>query len=255
MIKYIDINCDMGESYGNFRLGHDLALMPFLSSCNIACGFHGGDPSTLLHTLEEAGKQGLRIGAHPSLPDLRGFGRTEMRLPLSQLKADIMYQISALSGMAGALGLSLSYVKAHGFLYHWIHEEEGPAETFLEALHTLDPKLSVMGRPESLLQKLAKHKGMAYIREGFLDRRYREDGSLLPRSEPSALLDKQEVLAQLRQILEKGEVLTREGSPLALEVDSLCLHGDHPQALLLAEAVYQQLSEWQVGLQNFPAKR
>ncbi|SMG14842.1 UPF0271 protein [Marivirga sericea] len=227
----IDINCDLGESFGQFIMGNDGAIFPYISSCNIACGFHGGDPLHMENTIEKALHFKVQIGAHPSYPDLAGFGRRKIILSDEELKASIKYQISALMGMVKSQGGELKYVKAHGALYNSIAHNEKEAKTFLLAVKELNPDLAILGLAGSPFQEIAQNSGFRFIKEGFLDRRYLEDGSLMPRKEQGAVLESvDDSLNQFTAIAQKREVQTANGKRIPMNVDSLCIHGDNPLA-------------------------
>ena len=227
----IDINCDLGESYGQFKKGNDDAVFPYISSCNIACGFHGGDPYHMEKTIERAIKHKVQIGAHPSYPDLAGFGRRKIDIPAEELKSQIKYQLAALKGMSESKGAKMNYVKAHGALYNEIAHNSKEAEVFLQAVKEIDPKLAIMGLAGSPFQEQAQKAGFKFIREGFLDRRYLENGKLTSRKEKGSVLESvDESLMQLKLITEEHVVKTSSGKNIPLEIDSLCIHGDNPLA-------------------------
>lgn len=241
--KQIGLHADVGESYGHFRVGQDATLMPYLSSCNIACGFHGGDPSTMMQTILLAQQHRVRIGAHPGFADLRGFGRQAMQIPMATLMADTIYQISALQGMAQSLGSTVAYVKPHGALYHLLMQDEATAEAFTVAVRQVGNHLSIMGLPDSALQQACQAKGVAYEQEGFLDRRYLASGELAPRGVEGAVIhDPQEAQDQLMRLLTAQQIPTMDGQPIPLTVDTLCIHGDNPQALAIVQITHQTLT-------------
>lgn len=234
----MDINADLGESTKTQRFEQEERLFPYLSSCNIACGFHGGDPIYIEKAIRRALQHELRIGAHPSYPDRSNFGRQPMNLPPDELKAVLRYQVGALKGMVESLGGKLAYVKPHGALYHTLCQQEPQARLALEVFASIDKNLKVMGPPASALEHTALETGLGYIREGFADRRYGPDGQLLSRSQPGAVLtDPVEVVNQVRQILMDKSVATSTGSRFPLQVDSLCIHGDNPMAIPILQAV------------------
>ncbi|WP_375577810.1 5-oxoprolinase subunit PxpA [Marivirga tractuosa] len=236
----IDINCDLGESFGQFIMGNDDAVFPHISSCNIACGFHGGDPLHIENSIKKALKYKVQIGAHPSYPDLAGFGRRKILLSEEELKASVKYQISALMGMVKALGGELKYIKAHGALYNSIAHDEKEANTFLSAVKEINPALAIMGLAGSPFQEITQQSGFRFIREGFLDRRYQDDGSLMPRKEKRAVLESVEAsINQFISIAQNGEVETTIGKRIPMKVDSLCIHGDNPLAEEILKAIHQ----------------
>ncbi|MEL6190927.1 MAG: 5-oxoprolinase subunit PxpA [Bacteroidota bacterium] len=242
MITEIDINCDLGESFGRYTIGNDEGIMPFITSANIACGFHGGDAITIDKTLKLARSHNLRIGAHPSFPDQKGFGRIPMRIPAPILKADIRYQIAALSGMAQTYGMKLSYVKPHGALYNLAARDEETARAVVEATFSINPALAIMGLAGSHMESFVHEKGMRFIREAFIDRKYTAEGRLLPRTIQGAVLtDIQAILAQVESLIRKQEVTSHVGTRVHVQADSLCIHGDTEGAVAIAQAVIEYL--------------
>lgn len=221
----------MGESYGRFEIGQDEALFPYINSCNIACGFHGGDPLTIQKTVESALKYKLRIGAHPSYPDLKGFGRRKMSLSKAELTASILYQVGALKSMVESLGGSLDYVKPHGALYNTMARNQTEAFAVIEAIQLLDVNLALMGLANSSLESWAIQKDILFIPEAFADRSYTIDGQLMPRNKPNALLvEPSKVLEQVTSIIKEKQVKTKDGF-LPIHAQSICIHGDNPAAL------------------------
>lgn len=236
----IDINCDLGESFGQFIMGNDDVIFPHISSCNIACGFHGGDPLHIENTIQKALHYKVQIGAHPSYPDLAGFGRRKIILSAQELKAAVKYQISALKGMIESLGGELKYIKAHGALYNSIAHDENEANTFLLAVKEINPDLAILGLAESPFEQIAENHGFRFIKEGFLDRRYLENGSLMPRKEKGAVLESvDESLNQFISITQNEEVESSGGIKIPMKVDSLCIHGDNPLAEDILIAIHQ----------------
>lgn len=236
----IDINCDLGESFGQFIMGNDDAIFPHISSCNIACGFHGGDPLHIEKTIKKALKYNVQIGAHPSYPDLAGFGRRKIFLSEEELKASVKYQISALKGMVESNGGELKYIKAHGALYNSIAHDENEAKVFLAAVKDINPDLAIMGLAGSSFEEITQQHGFQFIREGFLDRRYMEDGSLMSRKEKGSVLETvEDSLNQFISIAQKREVETSSGKRITMKVDSLCIHGDNPLAEEILKAIHR----------------
>lgn len=236
----IDINCDLGESFGQFIMGNDDAVFPYISSCNIACGFHGGDPLHIENTIKKAIHYKVQIGAHPSYPDLAGFGRRKMILSAEELKASIKYQISALNGMVESLGGKLRHIKAHGALYNSIAHDEKEAKVFLSAVKEINPDFAILGLAGSPFQEITDNHGFQFIQEGFLDRRYKEDGSLMPRKEKGSVLETvAESLKQFKSISQNGEVETASGKRISMQVDSLCIHGDNPMAEEILKEIHR----------------
>ncbi len=235
----IDLNCDLGESYGRWRLGADAEIMPWISSANVACGFHAGDPATIERTVGLAVAAGVAVGAHVSLPDLVGFGRREMRIDAAEARSLTLYQLGALAAFVRAAGARLSYLKPHGALYHMAARDTDLAQAIAGALHDFDPALILIGPPASQLLRAGGAIGLRVAREGFVDRRYRADGSLLPRGEAGALIDEIEIALAQGLALARGEpIAAADGSPLRLAVDTLCIHGDHPGAVGFARRLH-----------------
>ena len=231
----------MGESYGRYALGNDAELMPLITSCNLACGFHAGDPVVMEATIALAKRYGTRIGAHPGYPDRQGFGRRDLRMSGPEVRAMVAYQIGALTGMCRARGVKVSYLKPHGALYHAAAREEATAAAIVAACRAQGIEW-VMGAPDSVLQRATEAGGLSFIREGFADRGYGPDGRLLPRGEPGALIQDPAVAArQARQLAREHSVTTPDGTTVAVAVDSLCIHGDNPRAVEIARAVVETL--------------
>jgi UPF0271 protein len=228
----IDINCDMGESYGQFKVGNDQAIFPYISSCNIACGFHGGDPLQIEQTIKGALEHNLRIGAHPSYPDLAGFGRRKMTLVAAELKATIKYQVAALKGMVESLGGQLSYVKPHGALYNEMAKNREEAIPVIEAILMIDPSLSLMGLAGSHLIEIAKEKQINFIAEAFGDRCYESNGQLVPRTEKGAVIyQPEQAVQQIVSIMRDQKIESADGFFIPIHAQSICIHGDNPAAV------------------------
>jgi UPF0271 protein len=232
-----DLNADLGESFGAWRMGDDQALLAQVSSCNIACGFHAGDPLTMQRTVASALARGVAIGAHPSLPDLVGFGRREMRVAADELQALTLYQCAALDGFVRASGARLQHVKPHGALYGMLARDSQLATAFVAAVAALDRSLAVFGPPHGALREAAAAAGLRYWREGFADRGYLADGNLLPRNRPGALLDMAAARAQGLKLARGEPIAAADGNELHLSIETLCLHGDGAEALVLAQAL------------------
>lgn len=230
----IDLNCDMGESFGRYTLGQDAALMPLITSANIACGYHAGDPLVMQATLRLAKQHGVSVGAHPGWPDLQGFGRREMAFSPAEVEALLLYQIGALAGIARAEGLELSHVKPHGALYNQAARDATLAAAVARAVQRFSRHLTLVGLAGSQSLAAAAEIGLPTLAEGFPDRAYLPDGSLMPRSWPGAVLESPALVAQ------NAVRLAREGNGTSA-VDTLCLHGDNPRALENARAVRDAL--------------
>ena len=240
-MRKIDINCDLGESYGNFIVGNDKAVFPYISSCNIACGFHGGDPLHIDETIRLAIEHQVRIGAHPSYPDLQGFGRRKMELSSRELRAIVKYQVAALKGMVASHGGNLSYVKPHGALYNSIAHNKVEAETVVEAILAIDEDLALMGLANSPLATIAQQKGIDWIPEAFADRKYKPDGTLMSRSQKDAVLhDPDQVAQQVLSIALHQKVETEQGL-IPIQAESICVHGDNLEVITMIQKVSQIL--------------
>jgi UPF0271 protein len=248
-MQFIDLNCDMGESYGIYRLGQDRAILPFVSSVNIACGFHGGDPGVMRQTVAQALGHRVAIGAHPGLPDLQGFGRRKMVITPEEVYDLTIYQVGALQGFVTAQSGRLHHVKPHGALYHMAANDAALALAMAQAIRDLDPNLMLYGPAGSVLVAEAAKLGLRAAQEVFADRRYRSDGTLVARSEPEAVLhNAQEALAQALQLAESGQVEALDGVRVSLQADTICLHGDHANAAAMARFISNGLQDAGIAL-------
>lgn len=251
-MRTIDLNGDLGESYGRWRLMEDEALLASLSSVNLACGFHAGDPSSLRQAVRAAVDHRLAIGAHPSYPDLRGFGRTPMALPPETVRDDVLYQLGALHAICRAEGATLRHVKPHGALYHAVAGDPATAAAVAEAITAFDPGLPLMMVANAATLPLLEDHGIVVLREAFLDRGYGPDGRLLPRGRPGATIDDLfEVAERAISLSTEGWVNDASGQRLQLDPHTLCLHGDGPNVLRLARAVRDALES--AGVRVRPA--
>ncbi len=245
-IKRIDLNADLGESFGAWTLGNDLEVLKWVTSANVACGFHAGDPLTLYRTLEAAKKAGVAVGAHPGTPDKVGFGRRALECSFEEVYTDVLYQLGALAGMARAQGMALSHIKAHGALYHMAATQPETARAIAQATFDFDPHLPLVvmaGTPiENHAETAALKRGLSVRREGFPERAYLANGTIAPRSmKDSSLHDPLEVVARALEMVQHGFVTTLEGGTVPLLVDTLCIHGDNPNAPQIAKAVREAL--------------
>jgi UPF0271 protein len=247
----IDLNSDLGEGFGVWRLGDDDALLGIVSSANVACGFHAGDPPTLRAVTTRAAAEGVAVGAQVSYRDLAGFGRRRMDMAPHELTDDVLYQIGALEAFCRVAGTRVRYVKPHGALYNRTVEDPTQAAAVVRAVKEYDPTLPVLGLPGSELLRHADAAGLAAIAEGFVDRNYTPQGHLVDRSSPDALItDEDTVVARAVQMAQTGDVIAVDGTPLHLPVRSLCVHGDTPGAVNLAQRVRAALES--VGLPPTP---
>lgn len=234
-MKRIDLNCDLGESFGAWRMGDDAALLELVSSANVACGFHAGDPMIMQQTVSVAAARGVAIGAHVSLPDLQGFGRREMKVSAAEVYAMTLYQLGALHAFVQAAGTQLRHVKAHGALYNMAARDRTLADAIAGAVQAFDSRLILFGLAGSMLTAAGEALGLPVAAEAFADRRYGTDGSLQPRGEASAVIDDIEAATEQALNIARDHVVTSaDGSRITLRADTLCLHGDGAQALQLA---------------------
>jgi 5-oxoprolinase (ATP-hydrolysing) subunit A len=248
----LDLNSDLGEGYGRWALGDDAALLEVVTSANVACGFHAGDPATIDRTVGTAVERGVAIGAQVSYPDLVGFGRREIDVPPDDLTADVLYQLGALEAFARAAGSRVRYVKPHGALYNRIARDPVQAAAVVEAIRRYDPTLPLLTLPGSAAMEAAREAGVQAVGEGFADRAYTGEGRLVSRREPGAVLhDPDQVAARAVAMATEGRVGTVDGGEVAVEVRSLCVHGDTPGAVDLARAVRAALEEAGVTLEAF----
>ncbi|HLU58880.1 MAG TPA: 5-oxoprolinase subunit PxpA [Pseudonocardia sp.] len=247
-----DLNSDVGESFGRWELGDDAAMLAVVTSANVACGFHAGDPSTLRRTCALAAQRGVAVGAQVGYRDLAGFGRRFIDVDPSELTDDIVYQIGALDGICRAAGTRVRYVKPHGALYNAVVHHEAQAAAVVAAVRAYDPDLPVLGLPGSAFLAAAEKAGLRTVREFFVDRGYTPQGTLVPRREPGALLhDPKEVTARVLRMVTEGKVTAVDGSDVDVRADSACVHGDSPGAVAMAEAVRAGLAEAGVALRPF----
>jgi len=239
----IDINCDLGESFGHFKVGQDTEIMPHITSANIACGFHAGDPVTMAHTIELSKKFEVAVGAHPGFPDLMGFGRRAMNLKPEETKNYVVYQIGALQGFAKASHIRLQHIKPHGALYDMATRDEKLSKAILEATRYVDRKLIVFAPPRSMMAKTASKMGFRVALEAFADRAYNTDGTLVSRSELKAVIDNPKLVAKRAlKMVKEGTVTSINGETVDLgEVHTICVHGDTPNAVELAKTLKSKL--------------
>ena len=234
----IDINSDLGESYGVFRIGADAELFPLISSANVACGFHGGDPKTIDATIKAATAQGVRIGAHPSYPDLVGFGRRAMAATPEEIYADHIYQLGAVDAFCRVNGVTMQHVKTHGALNNVAMKDPVTAEAIVTACKAYDPNLRIFVLPKTEMEKAALAAGLPVVREAFADRAYNADATLVARSKPGAMItDPDEAAARMVRLVTEGKITTIDGDDLTLEADTICVHSDTATAVAIATAL------------------
>jgi UPF0271 protein len=230
-VPTVDLNCDMGESFGAYTIGCDAEVMASISSANVACGFHGGDPGVMRRTVQLAREAGVAVGAHPGLPDLAGFGRREMRVSPQEAEDMVVYQIGALAAIAGSEGVPLRHVKPHGALYNMAVRDRVLAEAIVRAVRAFDRPLILFALPGSELAAAGERAGLAVAIEGFADRAYEADGSLTPRSRAGSVIhESSEVVRRAVRMVVDGRVTAAGGSEIHMRVTTLCTHGDTPGA-------------------------
>ncbi|MBP7778327.1 MAG: LamB/YcsF family protein [Acidobacteria bacterium] len=240
----IDLNSDLGEAFGAWTMGQDAQLMPLISSANVACGFHAGDPGTIRATVRLARTHGVAVGAHPGLPDLVGFGRREIQVTPGDVEDMVLYQIGAVAAIAHSEGVALQHVKAHGALYNMACRDEALAEAIARAVVAFDPTLVLFGLPGSALLQAGLDAGLPVAAEAFADRAYDPDGSLAPRARPGSVIHEVDaVVARAVTMVTAQTVVATDGSTIEFEADTLCLHGDTPGAALLAAAIRRGLED------------
>ncbi|MCF2526425.1 LamB/YcsF family protein [Yinghuangia soli] len=248
----IDLNADLGEGFGQWRLGDDEALMDVITSANVACGFHAGDPSTMRRTCDTAVAKGVRIGAQVGYRDLVGFGRRDIEYAPAELTDDLLYQLGALDAFARTAGDRVRYVKPHGALYNRIVHDDVQAAAVVEAVCRYDPALPLLGLPGSAVLRIAGERGLATVPEAFADRAYTAAGTLVPRREPHAVVhDAEHVRTRSVRIARDGAVTAADGTEVRIAARSLCVHGDTPGAAALAASVRAALLEAGVAVEPF----
>lgn len=240
----IDINSDLGESFGDWTMGDDLALLQVVSSANIACGFHAGDPRVMLKTVEACAAAGVAVGAHPGFPDLVGFGRRQMQLSIDELRTDVMYQVGALQAMCRAVGVPLHHVKPHGAMQNIMAVDYEMSVAVIEAVGAIMDNPLIYAQPGTATAQAAEDCGVAIGREIFADRAYLANGLLAPRSQPRAVLhDPEEISARTLRMVRGESIETFDGEPISFSSDTICVHGDTPSAVSIAASLRKSLIE------------
>lgn len=248
----IDLNSDLGEGYGAWKMGDDQAMLEIVSSANVACGFHAGDPAGLLKTVQTAAAMKVAIGAHVSYPDRVGFGRRDMDVTSEELIGDVIYQIGALQGIAKAAGTSVRYVKPHGALYNHIANHKRQALAVIKAIKLIDPALVLMGLAGTPVLELAKSEGLQVVGEVFADRGYTREGLLVSRREPGAVLhDAAQVARRMLNFVRTGLVTAQDGTEIRIEAQSICVHGDSPGAVTMAREIRTLFQAEAIGVRAF----
>jgi UPF0271 protein len=251
-MPFIDLNSDVGESFGNWTMGDDAAVFRHVSSANVACGFHAGDPSTIARTCRDAVAAGVTIGAHVGYRDLAGFGRRFLDCSATELADDVLYQLGALQALARAAGSEIKYVKPHGALYNAIVHHEVHAQAVVDAVHAFSPGLPLLLLPGSLARQKAEARGLRAFSEAFADRAYNPDGTLVSRREEGAVLhDHAAITENMVRLATEGKIVARDGSVLDVRADSICVHGDTAGAVAMAAAVRAGLESAGVTVRSF----
>ena len=246
-MKYVDINCDMGESFGAYTIGMDAEVIKHITSANIACGFHAGDPMVLNRTVRMAAEKGVGVGAHPGFPDLMGFGRRNMDCTLEEIRTYVIYQVGAVRSFCDASGVTLQHVKPHGSLYNMAVDDEAIARTIAEAVADVDKKLllvALAGKNAPRMKEIGAAAGLRVLFEAFPDRAYTLEGALVSRRKPGAVIKDAEAVARRALMMAaEGRIIAEDGAVLPLEADTLCVHGDNPAAVDLVVHIRQTLEE------------
>lgn len=249
-MKVVDLNCDMGESFGAYKLGRDEEILKHVTSANIACGFHAGDPATMRRTVKLALDNGVAIGAHPGLQDLIGFGRRDMDISPQEAYDLVVYQLGSLWGFVRAEGAALQHVKAHGSLYNMAARNAGLAQAIAEAVYRVDPSLVLFGLAGSELIKAGEQIGLRTASEVFSDRTYQADGSLTSRRLPdSVITDDERALEQVIRMVAEGKVRTQQQTDIEIKADTICVHGDGVRAVEFAGKIGSALREAGIAVQ------
>lgn len=251
-MSIVDLNADIGESFGRYELPGEDDLLSLITSANVACGFHAGDPVVMQRTVSAAAGRGVTVGAHPGYRDLIGFGRRELAASPAEIAADVVYQVGALDGFCRTTGTRVRYVKLHGALYHRAAEDKDVAKAVAFALRQLDQELVVLGPEGSAMLQAANATGLDVAREAFVDRAYLPDGRLVPRGMPGAVLDDADAIAEraLRMVQDRY-VVAIDGTRCIIRADSLCVHGDGPKAVAVVRAVRQRFDQEGISLAAF----
>ncbi|WP_426124304.1 LamB/YcsF family protein [Pararhizobium sp. PWRC1-1] len=248
----IDLNSDLGESYGAWRMGDDETMLAIVSSANVACGFHAGDPAGIWKTVKAAAEKGVSIGAHVSYPDRVGFGRRDMDVTSGELIADVIYQIGALKGIAAAAGVTVGYVKPHGALYNRIANDPKQGQAVIDGIKAIDPALTLMGLANAPILELARKSGLKVVAEAFADRAYTPDGQLVSRRDPGAVLhDTQLIARRMLQLAREGTLEAIDGSTIKIDAQSICVHGDSPGAVAIAQEIRRAFEADGITIRSF----
>lgn len=255
-MKTVDLNCDLGESFGAYTIGRDSDVIPLISSANIACGWHAGDAVVMSKTVKAAAAAGIAVGAHPGFPDLVGFGRRNMTVTPAEAKAYIQYQVGALNAFCTAEGMRMQHVKPHGALYNMAAKDETLARAICEGIASVSDSLILMGLSGSLMADAAAAVGIPFASEVFADRAYEDDGTLVARSKPGAVItDDNEAAARVVEMALHGTVTSVSGKKIAIKADSICVHGDNAHALEFVKLIRARLGENGVEIKPLSAEK
>ncbi|TYS69935.1 LamB/YcsF family protein [Sutcliffiella horikoshii] len=253
-MKTVDLNSDLGESFGAYTIGNDEEVLQYISTANIACGFHAGDYNVLMKTVQTAADLGVSIGAHPGFPDLAGFGRRDMHMSKKEIFNLVVYQIGAIKAAATVAGTYVHHVKPHGALYNLASKDEVVATAIAEAVHAVDSKLILFGLAGSELVRAGEKVGIKVAQEVFADRTYQPDGTLTPRSHANAMIhDADLAVERVLRMVTEGKVTAVNGEEIFIQADTICVHGDEPEALEFVRKLRAKLEENQVAIQAFGA--
>lgn len=248
----IDLNSDLGESFGSYSIGKDEDVIKYVTSVNVACGWHAGDPVIMEKTVQMAKANGVAVGAHPGFDDKQGFGRRKIQLPPNEIRVMMKYQIGALMAFLQSEGMKMQHVKPHGALYNMAMVDRDVADAVCKAIHEVDPSIYLLAPAGCEMDHAAQRNGLKIAREVFADRAYQEDGTLVPRSLPGAVLhDPEEILARVLRMVKEGKVTTIDGKDIDICADSICVHGDNEKALRIVETIKGGLEQAGVELRNF----
>lgn len=248
----IDLNCDLGESFGAYKIGMDELVVPKITSANIACGFHAGDPLVMKKTVALCRQYGVGIGAHPGYPDLGGFGRRNMNIPYSEVEADIIYQVGALKAFCDSEGVPLCHVKPHGALYNMAAKDYDLAMAICRGIWAVDSSLKILAQSGSCMIRAAQETGLPFVSEVFADRAYQADGSLVPRTQQGAMItDEETAIARVVKMAKTGKVTAIDGTEVAVCADSVCVHGDGEKALTFVEKIREALKSAGIEVRRF----
>lgn len=248
----IDINCDLGESFGRYKLGEQEEILRYITSANIACGFHAGDPTVMRETVKRAVKNNVQIGAHPGLPDLNGFGRREMKISPQEAYDIVVYQIGALQGFLTTTNVKMQHVKPHGALYNMAAVQGDIAKAIAQAVYDISPKLILYGLASSELTKAGEKIGLKTVHEVFADRTYQQDGTLTKRNESNALItDEKRAVAQIIEMIKEGTITSVQNTKFPLQAHSICVHGDGEHAVQFAQLTRTKLEQQGIVVKAF----